>query len=136
MMKFYGSKVRDVRESRGISQKALSELSGASQATISRIESEEITNPHLSTVWPISIALKCSISDFLVTGDLEVWRLRYLDLMNWLGTHKSIFVDWCPKCGAVVNAEDDSTAKETWGDDECEVEVTYTCPKCKNVWYL
>ena len=135
-MKFDGSKVKDIREIRGMSQKELSDSSEVSQATISRIEAGEVTDPHFDTVHSISIALKCSISDFLCNYYSYQWRLRYLDLVTWLGTHRSIFVDWCPVCKAVVTAEDNSTAEERWGEDECEVEVTYTCPHCNHVWYV
>jgi transcriptional regulator with XRE-family HTH domain len=134
-MKFDGRKVTDIREIRGMSQKKLSELSGVSQATISRIEAGEVTNPHLDTVNELAVGMKCSMSDFMREEYAYEWRVHYLDLVTWLGTHKSIFVDWCPVCNAIVNAEDNSTAEEIWGEDECEVEVTYTCPKCKNVWY-
>ena len=134
-MNFDGRKVKDIRESKGMSQKLLSEISRVSQATISRIEAGEVTDPHFSTIYDISIALDRRVEDFIGNCYSYQWRVRYLDLVNWLGTHRSMFVDWCPICGAVVNAEDNSTAEEKWGEDECEVEITYTCPKCKNIWY-
>jgi DNA-binding XRE family transcriptional regulator len=48
--KEHGPKIRALREMKGLSQEALSEKSRITQTQISRIESGETLNPHLSTI--------------------------------------------------------------------------------------
>ena len=54
-----GARVRDRRLRLGMSQQALSDISGVTQNGVSRIETGA-TNPHLSTLRHIAEALSCS----------------------------------------------------------------------------
>ena len=61
-----GKKIREVRESRGISQYRLSKLSGVAQPTINSIEREGQTrSPAVDTVQKIASALRCTVAELV-----------------------------------------------------------------------
>lgn len=55
--------IRNVRQSRNLSQTRLGKLSGVDQALISRIEAGEVASPGIETMLKLSRALSCSIDD-------------------------------------------------------------------------
>ena len=69
-----GKKIREVRESRGISQYRLSKLSGVAQPTINSIEREGQTrSPAVDTVQKIASALRCTVGELVgenVNGEI------------------------------------------------------------------
>ena len=63
VIKAFGQKVKELRNSRGLSQEQLANLAEIPLSQVGRIERGEI-NPTLSTINVLSIALKIKISDF------------------------------------------------------------------------
>ena len=57
------TKIKEVREKRGMTQEELSEKSGISRTTISDLENGKIKNTSASTMVSISKALKCKVKD-------------------------------------------------------------------------
>lgn len=62
--------LRSARERRRMNQSQLSERSGISQATISRLEAGQITNPELDTVKALARVLRVR-ADRIVFGQRE-----------------------------------------------------------------
>lgn len=58
-----GRKIKEARRDQGLTQAALSELSGVGLGNLQRIEKGG--NPTLEVLEALSLALKCEISDFL-----------------------------------------------------------------------
>ena len=52
-----GSRLREARESKRMSAKELSEISGVPEKTIYRIETGEVKDPKISSIKPLMIAL-------------------------------------------------------------------------------
>jgi transcriptional regulator with XRE-family HTH domain len=65
-----GHSVRDLREARGLSQRALADRSGLSVNTISLIENEK-SSPSVSTLQKISAALNVPLIAFFLTDQVE-----------------------------------------------------------------
>ena len=59
-----GKRIRDLRESKGISQQNLAAVCNFEKANLSRIEAGR-TNPTISTLYKISQALKITISEIV-----------------------------------------------------------------------
>ena len=61
-----GKRIKEVRESRGLSQYRLSKLSGVAQPTINSIEREGQTrSPAIDTVQRIASALRCTVAELV-----------------------------------------------------------------------
>lgn len=58
-----GAVIKDARDERGLSQKALEDLSGVGQRTISGIETGEVRNPGWEIVARLAHALDLSVDD-------------------------------------------------------------------------
>jgi transcriptional regulator with XRE-family HTH domain len=63
-----GNRIRELRESKGISQQNLAAICNFEKANLSRIEAGR-TNPTISTLYKISQALEVNISDLV---DVEI----------------------------------------------------------------
>ena len=63
-----GNRIRELRESKGISQQNLAAICNFEKANLSRIEAGR-TNPTISTLYKISQALEVKISDLV---DVEI----------------------------------------------------------------
>ncbi len=59
-----GNRIRDLRESKGISQQNLAAICNFEKANLSRIEAGR-TNPTISTLYKISQALEISIAEIV-----------------------------------------------------------------------
>ena len=59
-----GNRIRELRESKGISQQNLAAICNFEKANLSRIEAGR-TNPTISTLYKISQALEITLSDLL-----------------------------------------------------------------------
>ena len=59
-----GNRIRELRESKGISQQNLAAICDFEKANMSRIETGR-TNPTISTLYKISQALETTISDLV-----------------------------------------------------------------------
>lgn len=59
-----GERIRELRESKGISQQNLAAICNFEKANLSRIEAGR-TNPTISTLFKISQALKTTIADLI-----------------------------------------------------------------------
>lgn len=66
-LKALGSRIRAVRESRGLSIRDLAELAGINKSQIVRIESGQ-SDPHYTTLLRIARALEVSVGDFADGG--------------------------------------------------------------------
>ncbi len=62
-----GSRIKAVRESRGLSIRDLAELAGINKSQIVRIESGQ-SDPHYTTLLRIARALEVSVGDFADGG--------------------------------------------------------------------
>jgi transcriptional regulator with XRE-family HTH domain len=59
-----GKRIREARESRGLSQYRLAKLSGVAQPTINSIEKEgETRSPSFDTVQRIAAGLRCTVAE-------------------------------------------------------------------------
>lgn len=65
--KLVGIKIREIRESKGISQQQLAAICNFEKSNLSRIEAGR-TNPTLFTLYKISQALDISIAELVNTG--------------------------------------------------------------------
>ncbi len=61
-----GDKIKELREAKGISQRALAALISMNQSQYSKIE-RGIVDPRISTIEKICSGLKISVSDFFLT---------------------------------------------------------------------
>lgn len=66
-LKALGSRIKVVRESRGLSIRDLAELAGINKSQIVRIESGQ-SDPHYTTLLRIARALEVSVGDFTDGG--------------------------------------------------------------------
>lgn len=66
-LKALGSRIKAVRESRGLSIRDLAELAGINKSQIVRIESGQ-SDPHYTTLLRIARALEVSVGDFADGG--------------------------------------------------------------------
>lgn len=66
-LKALGSKIKAVRESRGLSIRDLAVLAGINKSQIVRIESGQ-SDPHYTTLLRIARALEVSVGDFTDGG--------------------------------------------------------------------
>lgn len=66
-LKVLGSRIKAVRESRGLSIRDLAELAGINKSQIVRIESGR-SDPHYTTLLRIARALEVSVGDFTDGG--------------------------------------------------------------------
>ncbi|ADQ41603.1 helix-turn-helix domain protein [Caldicellulosiruptor acetigenus I77R1B] len=64
-----GRKIRELRKSKGLSQREFAKLAGLSQSYISELENGIKTNPSLSVIKKISKALKVDIKVFIEEGE-------------------------------------------------------------------
>lgn len=64
-----GAVIKDARDERGLSQKALEDLSGVGQRTISGIETGEVRNPGWEIVARLARALGLSVDELY--GEVE-----------------------------------------------------------------
>lgn len=58
-----GPRLREAREARGLSQRALARAAGISQATMSRYEQSEVFDPGLKTLAALAKALRVKVED-------------------------------------------------------------------------
>lgn len=65
VIKAFGQRVKELRNSHGLSQEELANLAEIPLSQVGRIERGEI-NPTLSTINVLSIALKITIAEFFV----------------------------------------------------------------------
>lgn len=69
-LKALGSRIRAVRESRGLSIRDLAELAGINKSQIVRIESGQ-SDPHYTTLLRIARALEVNVGDFTDGADIR-----------------------------------------------------------------
>lgn len=64
LQKKIGNRIRELRESKGVSQQNLAAICNFEKANLSRLEAGR-TNPTISTLYKISEALEVSLSDLV-----------------------------------------------------------------------
>ena len=57
--------LEEFRIKRKLNQRELSEASGVPQAMISQIETKDVKNPTIKTLYKLSSALKCTVDDLV-----------------------------------------------------------------------
>jgi transcriptional regulator with XRE-family HTH domain len=72
-----GQKIKEIRESRGLSQQQLADLANVTQSTISQIERNE-KDPSLSTVTKVSAALNVHIAILFMDDNVHVFDMDKL----------------------------------------------------------
>lgn len=72
-----GQRIRDLRQSRGLSQKALAEMAKLAQATVAHIETGR-KDPSVDTLHKMAKALDVHIATLFVDSDLHVFDLPRL----------------------------------------------------------
>ncbi len=60
-----GERIRKIRNNKNMTVKQLSELSGVTEKTIYRIETDEVKDPKVSSIEPIIKSLQCSADEIL-----------------------------------------------------------------------
>lgn len=65
-----GYRIREIRESKGISQTELSERSGISRATIWKLETDDKAVTMISTLLKIASALGVSLDEIFLADDV------------------------------------------------------------------
>ena len=65
-------KLREVRESRRLSQAELSRISGVPQPQISMIEGGKVPAPQIDTLYSLAEAMHCTVDDLIVRSDPHV----------------------------------------------------------------
>lgn len=58
-------RLEDVRNKRRLNQQQLSAASGVPQPMISQIETGEVKNPTIKTLYRLAAALKCTVDDLI-----------------------------------------------------------------------
>lgn len=87
LLENFGNRIKYVRDSVGISQAQLSELTGVVREQISRIENGQI-NPTLETVYKLSTALQIPLSDlfdFEIESKVMSKDMRIKPFLKWAG---------------------------------------------------
>lgn len=59
-------RLEEIRTKRKLNQRELSDASGVPQPMISDIESGNVKNPTIKTLYKLSSALKCTVDDLIV----------------------------------------------------------------------
>lgn len=59
-------RLEEIRTKRKLNQRELSDASGIPQPMISDIESGNVKNPTIKTLYKLSSALKCTVDDLIV----------------------------------------------------------------------
>ena len=59
-------RLEEIRTKRKLNQRELSDASGVPQPMISDIESGNVKNPTIKTLFKLSSALKCTVDDLIV----------------------------------------------------------------------
>ena len=137
-----GRRIRQQRESLGVTQAALAELTGLSQSTISRIEGGQQRDPGLSELGSIAKALRWTIRD-LVDGTEVEEKLKRANMAS------DNFVAFCSNPFCRDNRFDrkaDGTNLVLWASSRtysidafeninyckfCGEKVVKACPACK-----
>lgn len=69
-------KVEEFRNKRRLNQRELSDASGVPQAMISQIETGDVKNPTIKTLYRLAAALKCTVDDLVDEEAVENEKAR------------------------------------------------------------
>ena len=58
-------RLEEIRNRRKMNQRQLSDASGVPQPMISQIETEDVKNPTVGTLYKLAVALKCTVDDLI-----------------------------------------------------------------------
>ena len=78
MPKFSLKKLNEIKSAKGLTFKEISALTGIPQSTVSKIFAGFNTNPSITAVQKIALALECGIDDF-IEYDTEPKSPYYID---------------------------------------------------------
>ena len=82
-----GSRLKQHRQQKGLSQRALARLAGVTNGLISQIEQNSIS-PSIASLKKVLDVLSLSLADFFTGEDSEI------DVVNPAGGHKPEFAGW------------------------------------------
>ena len=90
----FGSKLKEIRTGKNLSQKELSEKTGLTLRTIQRIENNEV-KPSLYSLKVIGEALKTDLSDFVKSSEAKPYEfnlnLKITDMNQFINDLKTLF---------------------------------------------
>ena len=64
-------RIEEFRNKRKMNQQQLSKASGVPQPMISQIETGDVANPTIKTLYKLSVALKCTVDDLISEEEPE-----------------------------------------------------------------
>ena len=82
-MAHLGAKIRALRTNKKITLPTLAERAGISKGLLSKIETDETSNPSVSTLYKIAEGLELTIADILGTEQLTVKRVAPDEQADW-----------------------------------------------------
>jgi len=82
-MAHLGAKIRALRTNKKITLPTLAERAGISKGLLSKIETDETSNPSVSTLYKIAEALELTIAEILGTEQLTVKRVAPDEHADW-----------------------------------------------------
>ncbi|MFH1498231.1 MAG: helix-turn-helix transcriptional regulator, partial [Verrucomicrobiota bacterium] len=82
-MAHLGAKIRALRTHRKITLPRLAERAGISKGLLSKIETDETSNPSVSTLYKIAEGLELTIADILETEQVTVKRVALDEHADW-----------------------------------------------------
>ncbi len=82
-MAHLGGRIRALRTAKGTTLPALAEFAGISKGLLSKIETDEDSNPSISTLHKIAEALGVTVADFLETTRVSVKRVMPDEGADW-----------------------------------------------------
>lgn len=71
-----GSRIKEIRKQKGLTQKQLGDLCGMADSAIRRYENGK-ANPKIETLQKIATALKCNLSDLM---DADEYKLHNIEI--------------------------------------------------------
>lgn len=78
-----GARIRALRNEKDITLPALAARAGISKGLLSKIETDETSNPSISTLYKVAEALELTVADILESGRVVVKRVAPDEHAEW-----------------------------------------------------
>lgn len=82
-MAHLGARIRALRTNKEITLPTLAERAGISKGLLSKIETDEKSNPSIATLYKIAEGLELTVADILETGRVTVKRVAPDEHADW-----------------------------------------------------
>lgn len=89
-----GKRIREIRTSRKLTAKELSERCGVPEKSIYKIESGGVKDPRISSVMSIAKGLGCSVDELISDIDIDVVTTQMIDLIKRSRTLNGVTRDY------------------------------------------